>query len=95
MENLVMVRFNFGLRDAFGEQLIVLTQEQYEKLKNNAGVEIYIGEWEGKHSEVSGPLEKDDFSMVKCSDEFKNEFLKLYKNGFGLPIFESFENATK
>ena len=95
MKNLVMIRLNFGLRDAFGEEIIVLTKEQYEKLENNVGAEIYIGEWEGKHSEVYGTLEKDDFSVIKCSDEFKSEFLKLFKSGFGLPIFEAFEKATK
>lgn len=95
MKNLVMVKFDFGLRDAFGEELVVLTQEQYQTLQNRIGTEIYIGEWSGKHSEVYGTLECSDFEVINCSEEFKVEFLKLFKNGFGLPIFNAFKEATK
>jgi hypothetical protein len=95
MENLVMLKLDFGLRNAFGEEIIVLTQAQYDTLNNNIGTEIYIGEWEGKHSEVSGTIEKEDFKVIECSQEFKIEFLKLFKNGFGLPIFNAFEESIK
>lgn len=95
MKDLVMVRLDFGLRDAFGEEIIVLTKEEYQELLNGVGTEIYIGEYEGKHSEVRGDLEARDFKIIDCSDEFKNEFLKLFPNGFGLHIYSCFKIALE
>lgn len=95
MEDLVMVRLDFGLRDAFGKQIIVLKKEEYEELVNGIGTEIYIGEYEGKHSEVAGKMESNDFKILECSNEFKNEFLQLFPNGFGLHIYSAFKDALE
>ena len=60
-----LVRFDFGLRDAFGEEVRLLTESDFEKLNNKIGSYIYLGEIEGKHSEVSGDFEKGFVALEK------------------------------
>ena len=95
MEELFLVKFNFGLDNAFGEELRVLTTDELESLRANTGIKIYIGEYEGKHSEVYGSLDSADYKIVDASEAFKKEFKTLFPYGFGLEIFNAFEEAVK
>ena len=51
------------------------------------GKEIVFGEVLGKHSEIYGPLEDKDLSVLHCSEEFVTEFKKHFPNGFGYNPF--------
>ena len=85
-----LVRFDFGLRDAFGEEVQLLTEEAFEKLNNKIGSYIYLGEIEGKHSEVSGDFEKGDFTVLSTYEdgsEFVKEWDKQFPQGFGINIW--------
>ena len=93
-----LVEFDFGLRDAFGKSLEVLTENDMEVLKSfiESGEDVYLGEIEGKHSEVCGPVENHDYKIL-TSDESKIEvFIELFDGWFGAysmmgAIYESLE----
>jgi hypothetical protein len=76
---LYLVKFNFGLSDAFGESLEVLTEEDMTVLKKfvEDGDDIYLGEINGKHSEVSGPIEEHDYEIVTTDQEVIENFKKI------------------
>lgn len=85
-----LVEFDFGLNDAFGQELQLLTESDFEKLNNKIGSYIYLGEIEGKHSEVSGNFEKGDFSLKSTYEdgsEFVKEWDKQFPQGFGIDIW--------
>ena len=85
-----LVRFDFGLSDAFGEEVQLLTEADFEKLNNKIGSHIYLGEIEGKHSEVSGDFERGDFivmSTYEDGSEFVKEWDKQFPQGFGIDIW--------
>lgn len=87
-----LVRFDFGLRDAFGEEVRLLTESDFEKLNNKIGSYIYLGEIEGKHSEVSGDFEKGDFTIMATYEdgsEFVKEWDKQFPQGFGIDIWSA------
>jgi hypothetical protein len=88
-----LVKFDFGLRDAFGQQLQVLDENELQELKDNIGIEIYLGEYEGKHSEVRGPLEESDYTILNVPDEFIEQFEK-HIGSFGIPIYNAFKEAV-
>lgn len=93
-----LVKFDFGLRDSFGEELRLLTEEQFWFVKGMFGTEIYLGEIEGKHSEVYGDFEESDFKLLKTFDdacEFVKEFDTILPQGFGINIFEALEEKEK
>lgn len=48
------------------------------------GQTIYLGEVEGKHSEVSGPLEHTDLNVVTDDPAFIAQFEQLFPKGFGI-----------
>ncbi len=80
-----LVRFNFGLRDAFGESIEVLNEEDMELLRQSVinRQNVYLGEIEGKHSEVSGVIEASDFEIISENLEEIVVFEKLLKGCFG------------
>ena len=85
-----LVRFDFGLRDAFGEEVKLLTEEAFELLNTKIGSYIYLGEISGKHSEVSGNFESEDFKVLSKYDndsEFVKEWDKQFPQGFGIDIW--------
>lgn len=85
-----LVEFDFGLNDAFGQELQLLTESDFEKLNNKIGSYIYLGEIEGKHSEVSGNFEKGDFKLKSTYEEgseFVKEWDKQFPQGFGIDIW--------
>ena len=91
-----LVRFDFGLRDAFGEEVRLLTESDFEKLNNRIGSYIYLGEIEGKHSEVSGDFEKGDFTVMATYEdgsEFVKEWDKQFPQGFGIGIWYALTNG--
>lgn len=85
-----LVRFDFGLRYAFGEEVRLLTESDFEKLNNKIGSYIYLGEISGKHSEIDGNFEKDDFELLATYEEdseFVKEWDKQFPQGFGIDIW--------
>ena len=92
-----LVRFDFGLNDAFGEEVQLLTSQELQFLKDNIGTEIYLGEIEGKHSEVYGTLESSDFKILAEYEEdnvFVKEFDRHFNHGFGIDIFSALVEAV-
>ena len=92
-----LVRFDFGLRDAFGEEVRLLTSQELQFLKDNIGTKIYLGEIEGKHSEVYGVLEYSDFKILAEYEEdnvFVKEFDRHFNRGFGINIFSALVEAV-
>lgn len=87
-----LVRFDFGLRYAFGVEVQLLTEADFEKLNNKIGSYIYLGEIEGKHSEVSGDFEKGDFTVMATYEEgseFVKEWDKQFPQGYGIDIWSA------
>ena len=85
-----LVRFDFGLSSAFGEEVQLLTELDFEKLNTKVGSRIYLGEIEGKHSQVSGKFEKGDFTVLSTYEdgsEFVKEWDKQFPQGFGIDIW--------
>ncbi len=80
-----LVKFNFGLRDAFGEAVSVLTEEDMKILTEFTAKEdeVNLGEIEGKHSEVYGPLGSNDWGVISSDQEEIKTFEKLFGNNFG------------
>ena len=91
-----LVRFDFGLRGAFGEEVRLLTESDFEKLNNKIGSYIYLGEISGKHSEIDGNFEKDDFTLMEIYEddsEFVKEWDKQFPQGFGIDIWYALTNG--
>ena len=85
-----LVKFDIGLDDAFGQEIQLLNETNFEKLKNKIGNYMYLGEISGKHSEVSGNFESEDFKVLSEYDndsEFVKEWDKQFPQGFGIDIW--------
>lgn len=54
-------KFEWGYDTSFIGGLFIATDEEVENL---IGKEIYLGEFDGKHSEVCGTIEKDEITLV-------------------------------
>ena len=54
-------KFQWETDNAFIGGLFCATDEEIENL---IGREIYLGEYEGKHSEVYGTVDKEDITLV-------------------------------
>ena len=54
-------KFQWETNYAFIGGLFGATDEEIENL---IGAEIYLGEYEGKHSEVYGTIDKEDITLV-------------------------------
>ena len=92
-----LVRFEFGLSYAFGEEVQLLTSQELQFLKDNIGTKIYLGEIDGKHSEVNGTLEYSDFKILAEYEEdnvFVKEFDRHFNQGFGIDIFSALVEAV-
>lgn len=72
-----LVRFDFDCgRMGSLNGMFVLDEEQWatwEKLVQTKH-EIYFGEVLGKHSEIAGPIDPSDFSVVTEDQEFCRKF---------------------
>ena len=85
-----LVKFDIGLDDAFGQEIQLLNETDFEKLKNKIGNYMYLGEISGKHSEVSGNFESEDFTVMSTYEdgsEFVKEWDKQFPQGFGIDIW--------
>lgn len=85
-----LVKFDIGLDDAFGQEIQLLNETNFEKLKNKIGNYMYLGEISGKHSEVSGNFESEDFKVLSeynNDSEFVKEWDKQFPQGFGIDIW--------
>ena len=85
-----LVKFDIGLDDAFGQEIQLLNETNFEKLKNKIGNYMYLGEISGKHSEVSGNFESEDFKLMATYEddsEFVKEWDKQFPQGFGIDIW--------
>lgn len=58
---------------SFHEGIFLATQEDIDSI---IGKEIYFGELEGKHSDVSLVMEASMFTKLDVSDKFLGEFKK-------------------
>lgn len=58
------------------------------------GQHIYLGEREGKHSEVQGPLEQTDLEIVTDDPMFVGQFERLFPRGFGINPLEYVEGGS-
>ena len=85
-----LVKFDIGLDDAFGQEIQLLNETDFEKLKNKIGNYMYLGEISGKHSEVSGNFGSEDFKVLSeynNDSEFVKEWDKQFPQGFGIDIW--------
>lgn len=91
-----LVKFDIGLDDAFGQEIQLLNETDFEKLKNKIGSYMYLGEISGKHSEVSGNFESEDFTVMATYEddsEFVKEWDKQFPQGFGIDIWYALTNG--
>ena len=91
-----LVKFDIGLDDTFGQEIQLLNETNFEKLKNKIGNYMYLGEISGKHSEVSGNFESEDFKVLSEYDndsEFVKEWDKQFPQGFGIDIWYALTNG--
>ena len=92
-----LVKFDFGLNNAFGKEIRLLTLQELQFLRDNIGTKIWLGEIEGKHSQVSGKLESSDADILAEYEEdsiFVKEFDKHFNQGFGIDIFGALIEAV-
>lgn len=76
-----LYRFDFRTYYSNTEGLFIAEESA---VKAAIGQEIYLGEIEGKHSEVYGPLEETDLNVVTDDPAFIAQFEKLFPSGFGI-----------
>jgi len=83
--NKMLVLFDFDLCYAFGKSYEVLSEEQYRKVVefSISGEDIYLGEIAGKHSEVYGPLETENFKIVSTDQKYVQFFEEVIGQQFG------------
>ena len=82
-----LVKLDFDLYYAFSEEIRVLSDEDLIKLKGLIGKEFYLGEIAGKHSEIYGKFEENDYMVLASyedDDIFVVEFERLFPLGFGI-----------
>lgn len=80
-----LVKFDFGLYDAFGESVEIMTEDEFKTMKEfvSDGKEVYLGEIAGKHSEIYGPLEEKDYTVLSTDEAEIVVFEKLLGECFG------------
>ena len=80
-----LVHFDFGLRNAYGEAYEVLTEDELKMVKSFTGSdkEVYLGEIGGKHSEVYGTLESNDWKIISENQDDIEAFGRLVGNNIG------------
>jgi hypothetical protein len=52
-----------------------------EKIAENIGKEVYFGEILGKHSEIDGELNEEDFTILTDDQDFIEKFEKIIGSG--------------
>ena len=85
-----LVRFDFGLYNAFGQELQLLTEESLSILNSHIGKHLDLGEVEGEGSDISGTFEIGDFVVMatyKNNSKFVKEWDKQFPQGFGVDIW--------
>jgi hypothetical protein len=71
----LLVKFEWDVRRmGTVEGLFVTTQEEIDAA---IGKEIYFGEILGKHSEISGTLDKEDITVVSEDQDFIEKLIQL------------------
>ena len=78
-----LVHFNFGIKDAFGESIEVLSENDMMVLNDFVGNKVFLGEIAGKHSKIQGPLEESDFKIISTNENEIEVFEKLLGSSFG------------
>jgi len=80
-----LVHFDFDLRNAYGEAYEVLTEDELKMVKDfsGSGEDVYLGEIEGKHSEVYGTLEFNDWKIISENQDDIEAFGRLFGNNIG------------
>lgn len=75
---MILVKFEWDVgRMGIVEGLFATTQLA---LDISMGKEVYFGEILGKHSEICGVLEKDDFTIMSNNVELIQELLSIFGN---------------
>jgi len=75
MQDLILVKFFWDCgRMGDLDGIFITTKEALEK---SYGKEAYFGEVLGKHSEVSGTIDEDDFEIVETTQKFIEELQEL------------------
>lgn len=90
-----LVKFDIGLDNAFGAELQLLSDIDLDYINHNIGKHIYLGEIEGKHSEVSGNFTKEDYKILSSYEDdsdFVKEFERVLPRGFGIDIWYTLSN---
>ena len=80
-----LIEFDIGLLNAFGGSLELLTEDEYQMLLSfiSDGTSLYFGEIEGKHSEIYGPLGREDYRIISTDPEEIKYFGKLFGTQYG------------
>lgn len=68
-----LVKWTLNSYYSFHEGMFTIDESYLEFIKDKK-ITAWFGEIEGKHSEVDYEFDKEDFKIVKCSEEFINEF---------------------
>jgi hypothetical protein len=75
----VLVAFGWDCgRQGMLEGLFVTTQE---KIDASIGKEVYFGEVLGKHSEIFGPLKREDFIVKSDDPAFIDKLVEIIGSG--------------
>ena len=72
-----LVRFDLDLYYAYGGMYEVLTDDEYQKVLDSIGKELYFGEISGKHSEVICELEPILIEIITEDQEKIDTFIEL------------------
>lgn len=78
-----LVQFDIDLYYANGISYELLSEEDFILLNDYIGKKIYLGEIEGKHSEVNLTLETSDFEVISTDPNELAVFWKLFGNYVG------------
>ena len=76
-----LYRFDFDTTYSNTEGLFVAEESDVTAA---LGQHIYLGECEGKHSAVQGPLEMTDLKVITDDPAFIAQFEQLFPKGFGI-----------
>jgi hypothetical protein len=72
---MILVKFEWDMRGGSVEGLFVTT---HDALNEILGEEVYFGEILGKHSEIYGTLESEDFVIICEDDVLIDHLIKVF-----------------
>lgn len=80
-----LIKFDFGLRYAFGESIEICNEEDLQMLKDfsTSRKTVNLGEIEGKHSEVYGTLDAGDWEIISEDENDIAVIEKVLGNNWG------------